>query len=87
MCYFSKLEHMAHHKAKNRNIQNKLARARVDRTSWRGEISEVILKDGSVFDDLTLQRRPFQTDSAEYILFLNLWSSTCVRTGKYREWN
>ena len=86
MYSFSKLEHIAHYKAKTQSKQTSICMYtpthtyththkytytpqvhththRVNRIAWRGEIEDD-LTDVSVFDDLTLQRRLFQTDGA-----------------------
>ena len=70
MCYFSKLGHVTHYKAKKGSTVKtnfrKCTHARthkhaVNRIAWR---FQQYLKDVSVFDDLTLLGRLFQTDSA-----------------------
>ena len=62
MCHLSRLEHIAHHKAKNRkHSQNKLAQAHVcththgQKDSLKRQDFIDDLKDVSLLDDLTLQ--------------------------------
>ena len=72
MCYFSKLEHIAHFKAKNQNIvkTNFCTHARTHtHTHTQSQYNSLNwwyfkddVKDASFFNDPTLQGRLFQTD-------------------------
>ena len=66
MCYFSRLEHIAHYKATNQSTVKSNLPTFSHRVSRRLKSSDFKddLKDVSVFDDLNLQGNLFQTDGA-----------------------